>query len=53
MKIVVRRLWSRLDLMLMLMLFLLKLHGTHSPNGFFPLNPFLLSGLQYLFILDA
>jgi hypothetical protein len=49
---------SRLELLvlllvLMLMLLLLELHRTHAPNGFFPLNPFLLPGLQNLFILNA
>jgi hypothetical protein len=50
------RLRRRLDLLLlvlMLLLLLLKLHGTHAPNGFLPLDSFLLSGLQHLFILNA
>jgi hypothetical protein len=36
-------LWG--DLKLMLLLLLLKLHGTHTPNSFFALDAFLLSGL--------
>lgn len=34
------------------LLFLLKLHGAHSADSLFPLNPLLLSGLQDLLILD-
>jgi len=40
-------------LVLVLVLLLLELHRTHAPNGFFPLDSFLLPGLQYLFVLNA
>jgi hypothetical protein len=40
-------------LVLVLVLFLLKLHRTHAPDRLLPLNSFLFPGLQYLFVLDA
>ena len=35
------------------MLFLLQLHRTHAANCLLPLNSFLLSGLEHLFVLNA
>jgi hypothetical protein len=50
-------LWGDRKLLLLLppllLLLLFELHGTHTPDSFLPLDVLLLSGVQYLFTLDA